>query len=136
MKFLIAVLLLASVSQAQSFPTSTKIELGLIGGTFAFDGYSTRAISSVAGKNAEGNPILRPLATSTPGTSLYFASGFAGMIFLNHKLRNHPAIRHTVNWSTIGVEIFLAHGNMRYAHDVKRCESIWVTKGVIVSPCR
>ena len=93
------------------FDRQTKIELGLVAGALVSDAVSTGAMLDRS--HYEANPLARPFVQSSPGSALYFGSGFAAMIYGNHLLRNHPRWKHILNWSVIGLETFATVYNVR-----------------------
>ena len=79
-----------------------RIEESLAITSIAADAATTRLIINSGG--VEYNPVMRPFVHSNAAVSGWLALDAAGLIYLNHRLRNHPGWRHALNWSTVGIE--------------------------------
>lgn len=121
-KFTITMLLLSVAAQAQDLPEAPKprqktftVELALAGAAISADGYSSYKISG------EINPVARPFVSSTAGTAAYFGGSFAVLLYGNRLLRNHPRMRHLMNWSVIaGESAWAAHNLTRSVYHIRQ----------------
>lgn len=135
MKAIVMIFALAFVSSAfaqtpdapqpKTFTRSSSIEMTLLGAAISVDAFSSY-------KSPELNPIARPFISSKTGTAAYFGASFAGLVYANHLLRNHPRWRHVMNWSVIGSESFLAAHNLNLS---PRNQPIQQQPIVVNSPC-
>lgn len=103
--------------QAKTFTKTFTLEMGLAGLSLAGDGFTTEKNNRP--RWHEINPLVahgRPPAV----TGVYFASMFSGLIYSNHLLRNHPRLRHVLNFSTIGLESYWTARNATYPRKIVR----------------
>jgi hypothetical protein len=91
----------------KTFNRTFDLEMGLAGISLAADGFTTEKNNRPHWH--EVNPVL---SSRTPAkTSVYFSAMFSGLIYSNHLLRNHPRLRHVLNFSVIGLESYWSVSN-------------------------
>lgn len=104
----LAVAFVSASAQGQTtqpiFSTSSKIEMSLAGVAIAGDAYTSRRFTDLGYQDR--NFVARPFVSSNAGTVAYFGASFSGVVLGNRMLRNHPRLRHVLNWSVIGGEAF------------------------------
>lgn len=103
---------------APTFSTSSKIEMLLAGAAIAGDAYTTRRFNDLGYRDR--NFLARPFVSSNAGTVAYFGASFSGVVLSNRMLRNHPRLRHVLNWTVIGGETFAAAHNASFLARVQR----------------
>jgi hypothetical protein len=129
MKYLLSILLLSAVMQAQSFTASSSsalpdapsqqpfwtvennVNLGILAGLVAAD-----AITTQRGLNEgfrEFNPVMRPFVTrgalgQAAGSALGFGTG-VGVVYLLHRSHHYKAERITMRLMNVGEAGFVAN---------------------------
>lgn len=103
---------------AATFSTSNKIEISLAGAAIAGDAYTTRRFNDMGYRDR--NLLARPFVKSNAGTVAYFSASFSGVVLSNRMLRNHPRLRHVLNWTVIGGETFATAHNAGFLSQVER----------------
>jgi len=118
--FLISPLAHAQTAEtsAATFSTSSKIEMSLAGAAIAGDAYTTRRFNDLGYRDR--NFLARPFVSSNAGTVAYFGASFSGVVIGNRILRNHPRLRHVLNWTVIGGETFATAHNAGFLSQVQR----------------
>lgn len=120
----------AGHSQSFNFKRSTVIELTAVAGSMAADGYS-----SPWKKSQEYNPVFRPFVSSASGRSAYFSASFGAVLLANKMLSRHPKMRHVMNWSIVGTELFWTASNIHNNNLYGSCTRAWERNSVVIAPC-
>jgi hypothetical protein len=100
------------------FDKQMRIELSLVAASLAADSYTT--ISNGGPSAHEMNPVARHFGgdhmTNEAGLAIYSSASLLATVSGNVLLRNHPKLRHVLNWSIIGLEVEAASHNATLHH--------------------
>ncbi len=98
--------------------TLNRIELSLAGLSLAADGFTTEKDNRPHWKDY--NPVINNFVHGPKSNAVYFSAMFGGLIYSNRLLRNHPRMRHGLNWSVIAVESYCTYHNAMLPRKIVR----------------
>jgi hypothetical protein len=97
-------------AEPRVFTKVFSLEMGAAGIALAADGFTTEKNNRPSFK-PDQNPLARPFVKSAGGNAAYFSMSFVGLVGANRLLRDHPRMRHALNWSVVAMESFEVYRN-------------------------